>query len=67
MAIFRANTKQDDYCYHCRQDVDTAKLRQCVKCKNWFCQDHISSVPDPNSMSDVQIDLCDKDQGRPSI
>lgn len=67
MATFRANTQQDGYCYQCREDITSDKLKQCGKCKNWFCEKHISSVPNLDSISDAQIDLCDKDQGKPSF
>ena len=67
MAIFRANTQQDGYCYQCREDVAPEKLKQCVRCKNWFCENHISSVQNPESIPDELVDLCDKHQGRPSL
>ncbi|MBI2065357.1 MAG: hypothetical protein HYT62_04915 [Candidatus Yanofskybacteria bacterium] len=67
MAIFRANTQQDGYCYLCRKNTPSEKLKKCQKCNNWFCEKHISLVLDPEVIIDVEINLCDKDQGKPSF
>lgn len=65
MAVYRANTKEDGYCYDCREEDSC--LVQCEKCKNWFCTKHIQSVDDLQSPTLKKVNLCDKNRGQLSI
>lgn len=67
MALYRPNTQEEEYCYGCRRDVNSAELKQCARCKNWFCGNDIASVDDSNSLSGECILLCLHDQGVPTL
>ena len=67
MAIYKSNSKEDGYCYFCREDVNAEELEQCQKCKNWFCAKHVLLVEDQDSITIEYILLCSKDRGEPGL
>ena len=65
--IHKANIREDGYCYFCREDIESEELKQCGKCKNWFCEKDIVLVENPDSISIENILLCSKDRGEPGF
>lgn len=67
MALYKANTQEGGYCYQCRNDAPQEALKQCIRCKNWFCLQHITSREDIESIIIKLIDVCSPCGGSPRL